>query len=90
MLFFQLEAHRVVPRIGEVGKAVCHAQYKQHDGIAADGHARLAFFDFDQRRPADGRTRGDDFCGNTPAPARITYVVAELAQRTRYGYWEHS
>ena len=58
MLFFELQADRIVLRVGEVGEPIRQAHHEQHDGIAADGNAGLAFFDFDQRRPADGCARG--------------------------------
>lgn len=89
MLFFELQADRIVPRVGELGEPIRQAQHEQHDGIAADGNAGLAFFDLDQRRPADGCPRGGDFCWNAPPAARITYIVAELAQGARDGYREH-
>jgi hypothetical protein len=85
VLFFQLQAHRIVPRVGKISEPIRHAEHKQDGGIVSYSDAGLTFFDFDQRRPAEGRARGGDFRRNTPAPARITYIVAELAQRARDG-----
>jgi hypothetical protein len=50
-MLFQLHADRIVPRVDEVGEPIRQAQHEQYGGIAADGNAGLAFFDFDQRRP---------------------------------------
>jgi hypothetical protein len=89
MLFFKLQAYRIIPRVGKVSKPVRHAEHKQDDGIVSYSDARLAFFDFDQRRSADGRARSGDFRRNPAAAARILYIVTELAQRARDGHGEH-
>src|SRR6266478_9212157 len=85
MLFFQLEAHRVIPRVGEVSEPIRDAQPEQDDGIVSNRDARLALFDLHQGRPADGRARGGNFRGNASPPPCILYIVTELAQGARDG-----
>src|SRR5580692_8329987 len=89
MLCFKLQAYRIIPRVSEVGEPIRHAQHEQRDGIVSNGDAGRAFFNFDQCRPTYGRARGGDFCRNTAAPARILYIVTELAQRPHDGQGEH-
>jgi hypothetical protein len=75
---FQLKADRVIPRVSEVGEPIRHSQYKEDDGVVCHRNAGIALFDFDQRRPADGRARRSDRGGNPPPPPSILYIATEF------------
>jgi hypothetical protein len=89
VLLVKLEAYRVIPRVGQLGEPISHSHYEQDDGIVSNRDARLAFFDFDQGRPAYGCALSSDFCGNPPPPSRVSNIVAKLAQGARDGNGKH-
>jgi hypothetical protein len=84
VFFFELQAHGIVLRRGEIAKPVRHAQHKKDRGVYPDRDAGFALFNLDEGRAADrGALRRDGRRDASPPPG-VTDVVAELTQGMSY------
>src|SRR5579885_72344 len=80
LLFFEAQADAVAARIGKLLHPFHEAEDKQHCHISSDEDAGVALFDLKPRRLANRRPLRRDGDWNPPPTARISNVVAELAQ----------
>src|SRR5579859_2328078 len=86
VLLLELQAHRIVFRIREVGQPVNHPDHEKNPGIVSYRHARIAPFYANERRLAHRGSLRDNRHGDTPPTPRILDVTAKLAQSATYWY----
>ena len=89
VFFFELQAHGIVLRRGEIAQPVRHTQHKKDRGVYPDRDARIALFNLDEGRAADLGTLRRDGRGDASPPPGVSDVAAELAQGMPYREWHY-
>ncbi len=79
---FEIQAHRVVSRIGQFPEALLQPQHEQHRGVGAEGDAGITLLDLVQGRAADPGAFRHRCGGNAAASPGVADVRAELAEST--------